>query len=176
MLLKILLAFAFVIIITIEDIREYKIKNRTIMIFLILGLIINILAGNKNEIISGFMGLIIPLALFPLFITNMLGAGDIKAFCVLGIIFGWRAGIEIILLSFLCGGIIAVGYMVFRKGALDRFKHLFVYLKTIFLTKKLTPYRANGAKDESTFRFSFGIAGGVIVYILSVLLNITILF
>lgn len=176
MLLKILLAAAFVIIITIEDICEYKIKNRTIMIFLILGLIINALTGNKNEIISGIIGMIIPLILFPLFVTNMLGAGDIKAFCVLGIIFGWRAVIEIILLSFLSGGIIAVGFTVFRKGAIDRFKHLFIYLRTIFLTKKLTPYRVNGAKDESTFRFSFGIAGGLIVYMLSVLLNITILF
>lgn len=176
MLLKILLAIAFVIIITIEDIREYKIKNRTVIIFLVSGLIINIFTGNKNDIISGFIGLIVPLVLLPLFAANMLGAGDIKAFCVLGIIFGWRAAIEIVLLSFLCGGIIAVGYMVFRKGAADRFKRLFIYLKTIFLTKKLTPYRANGAKDESTFRFSFGIAGGLMVYILSVLLNISIIF
>ena len=149
----------FTILIVISDVREYKIKNRLILPFLFLGLILNALNGGLKGLQNSVFGLLVPLCLLPLFALKMIGAGDIKAFCALGCLVGWKWSINIVLYSFIAAGILAVGFMIVRKNAAARFRTLYRYMKLCVYNKKLLPYE-EFSDSNSRFRFAFGIMGG----------------
>ena len=130
------LAFIFTVIAVITDIREYKIKNRYVLPFISAGLLINVILSGFTGLLDAVSGMLIPLILFPLFILRILGAGDIKAFSVIGSIAGLHMSIRTILLSFLAGGIIA-----------------------------LVPY-ARFTEDKSRFRFALGICAGFVTAVI----------
>ena len=145
-----------------SDLREYKIKNRLILPFLLIGLVLNTVNGGVGGLQDAAVGLILPLCLLPLFAFKMLGAGDIKTFCALGSIVGWRQSIDVVLYSFIAAGILALGFVIFRKNAATRFKSLIRYLKMCFYNRKLLSYD-DFSDSGSRFRFAFAILGGYAV-------------
>lgn len=165
-ILKFILITIFLTVATITDYKEYKIKNKTIVLFLLTGIIINFVTGGVLGLSDSIYGLLIPLVLFPLFALKMLGAGDVKAFCAIGSIIGFKLCVYTILFSFLSGGIIAIGFMLFRKNAVYRFGQFFKYFKQCFYMQKLLPYEQ--FKDEkSNFRFSLGLYFGFLLMVLN---------
>ena len=158
-MLRYALALAFVLIAVYTDWKAYKIKNRFVLLFAGLGLALNAVFYGLPGLQDALFGLLVPLALFPLFALRMLGGGDIKALCAVGSIVGYSASIQTVLFSFLAGGAIALGFMIFRRNAWQRAKQFVSYVKQCFWMGKLLPYD-QFTDEKSAFRFSFGILGG----------------
>lgn len=165
-IIKYLLCTLLVSIAVISDYRTYKIKNKLNLTFLIIGLLFNLSTNGLDGGKDAILGSIFPLVVFPLFALKMLGAGDIKAFCAIGSIFGLEQGTYTMLFSFIAGGFIAVFFLIFRKNAVERFNSFWNYLKMCFYIRKLLPYD-DFSDPEGKFRFAYGIFGGVILTIIN---------
>lgn len=163
MIFKIIICIAFLIAINITDIKGFRIKNKVVLPTIIIGLIYGIIC---NNFLDSIYGMLIPLALFPLYALKMLGAGDVKALCALGSVLGFNLSVMTMLLTFVSGGAIALGFMLFNKNFIKRFKNLFNYLKMMFFMKKIEQYNYGGG-EKSYFRFSFAITAGTILAIVN---------
>ena len=163
MIIKYIICVIFLCVINITDIKGYKIKNNIVLPTIIMGLICAII---NNSFLDSVYGMLIPLVLFPLYALKMLGAGDVKALCAIGSVLGFKLSVETMLFTFVAGGIIALLFMICNRNFVDRFKHLFNYLKTCFLMKKIDKYNF-GEKNKSYFRFSYAITVGTILAIVN---------
>lgn len=155
--------FIFAVAINISDIKSFKIKNKSVLIMLIVGLVLNIIDGNIK---GALFGMIIPLVLFPLYALRMLGAGDVKALCAIGAAIGFRESGFNIIFTFIAGGIIALAIMIINKTGRARLKNLWLYLKMCILTGRPQSYDFGGG-EKAYFRFSFAIMGGFILTVLN---------
>ncbi len=167
-LIKVILCLAFLTVINITDIKEYKIKNKIVLPVAAIGLIIGLIS---NMLTDSILGMVLPLILFPLYALNMLGAGDIKALCAIGAVVGLKASAMTLIFTFISGGIIALGFMICRLNFLERIKYLWTYIKTCFWTKKLQKYDFGGGQNGH-FRFSYAITLGTILMFVNEYLHI----
>ena len=163
MIVKSIICAVFLILINITDIKGFKIKNKVVLPTIIIGLIYGLIC---NSFLDSIYGLLIPLVLFPLYALKMLGAGDVKALCAIGSVLGFKLSVMTMLLTFVSGGVIALGFMLFNKNFVKRFKNLFNYLKMMFFMKKIERYNYGGG-EKSYFRFSFAITAGTILAIVN---------
>ena len=128
------------------------------------GIILNTSQEGYSGLWNSILGITAPFILLILFFAlKMLGAGDIKLFCAIGSITGINFILYNLIYSFLCGGIIALIFMIARKNAYERFKYLLSYFKRCILSFKIYPYSDGNKKDDSHFRFAYAIACGTIV-------------
>lgn len=151
----------------ITDIKYRKIRNWNVLALAILGIVLNFSEmGIKSvpyTLIGGFSCIALTI---PLYSLRMLGAGDIKLFGALGMVFGVLAGIKILLYSFLAGGLIAFIYMVINKNFKRRFEKLYSYIKVVFISGKLDGYQDfNDTEKGANFAFSLAILAGWGIYI-----------
>ena len=82
------IGMAFALAAVVQDIKQRKIKNATVLMCLAAGIIFSLVPQGPCTLKNSLIGAAIPLVLFPFFALKMLGAGDIKAFCALGAVFG----------------------------------------------------------------------------------------
>lgn len=146
----------FLIAANYTDFVGYKIKNVIILPLVIIGLILGLYRG---DICDSLLGMIIPLILIPLYALRMLGAGDIKALCAIGAALGMKKSIEVLIFTFICGGILAVIFMVVSKNGKERFKNLFRWITQCICLRKAESYNFGGG-EKSYFRFSYAITLG----------------
>lgn len=163
MIIKILVCAVFLVLINITDIKRFKIKNKIVLPAIVAGLVYGILCNNVADCIYGML---IPLVLIPLYALKMLGAGDVKALCAIGTVLGFRLSVMTMLLTFVAGGVIALGFMLINKNFAERFKNFFDYLKLLFLTQKIEKYNYGGG-EKSYFRFSYAITAGTVLAIVN---------
>ncbi len=163
MAIKILICAVFLVLINITDIKGFKIKNKVVLPTIILGLAYGLIC---SSFLDSLYGMLIPLVLFPLYALKMLGAGDVKALCAIGAVLGFKLSVMTMLLTFISGGVIALGFMLFNKNFVERFKNLFNYLKMSFFMRKMDKYNYGGS-EKSYFRFSFAITTGTILAIVN---------
>lgn len=159
MLIRMLICLVFLIAINITDHKRYKIKNRDILITLLAGLVLGAISHTFG---GSICGMLLPLVLFPLFAVKMLGAGDVKALCAIGAVVGFKMSAMTLILSFISGGIIALGFMLINKNFIARIKYLIQYLKKCFIMRKLEKYNFGG-DGKSHFRFSYAITAGTVL-------------
>ena len=147
----------------IGDMQGYKIKNIIVYPFILIGIMTNVYLDGLNGLVFSLKGIVVPvLLLIILFVLRMLGAGDIKLFSAIGGIMGLQFVLRTILYSFLAGGAIALLLIILRKNGIKRFKHLFTYLKSCFITLSILPYTDfNDKGDGGKFRFAFAVVSGV---------------
>lgn len=96
------------------DFKEDKIRNKDLVICLILGLMISVLNGKIVEMETIGISFLVVLSLFPLFLLKGLGGGDIKLFAVLTFFYK-RKILWIIIVSFFIGGIIGIIQIIYQK-------------------------------------------------------------
>ncbi len=156
---KLFITVIFLVISVVTDYGEYKIKNKHVLCFSALGLVLNGIVGGIHGLMDSFFGMLAPLMLLPLFAIRMLGAGDIKALCAVGSIMGLKISVFTVLFSFMSGGIIALVFMLFRRNSMERMKQFGLYLGQCFYMRKILSYE-QFADEKSKFRFSFGILCG----------------
>lgn len=147
-----------------SDIRTYKIKNRLVSIFIVIGIAINVVLKGKEGIGFSLIGMVVPIVvLFLLYYLKMLGAGDIKLFAAIGAIMGVKFILYAMVYSFLAGGMIALFIMLVRKNALQRFKYFTHYIKACMLSISLLPYNEFEDKaNNGKFPFAYAIFCGTV--------------
>lgn len=163
MIIKITICTFFLIIINVTDIGGYKIKNKVVLPTIIIGLICGLIF---KSFLDSVYGMLIPLVLFPLYALKMLGAGDVKALCAIGSVLGFKLSVMTMMLTFVSGGVIALGFMLLNKNFVARFKNLFNYFKRLLFVRKIENYNYGGDK-KSYFRFSLAITAGTILAIVN---------
>ncbi len=155
------------------DILRYRISNAIVAAGLAAGFLINFVFEGPGGLIKSLLGAILPvLLLFVLFALRMLGAGDIKLFCVVGAVMGAEFTTYAAAFSFLAGGIIAAAIMLARGNVRKRFAYVAIYLKTVFLTQSFVPYTDfDNKSDGAKFHFSPAIAAGCCIQAVLALLT-----
>ncbi len=72
-----------------------------------MGLIYQCISLKTIIPLDALYGFVFPLVLLPIFALNMIGAGDIKLYMVVGIWLGFMTNLNVIVYSFLVGGVCA---------------------------------------------------------------------
>jgi prepilin peptidase CpaA len=169
MTIRYILLVSLLSLAVLYDLRTYRIPNRLIAVGFIAGLLLNLILGGINGILTSLAAAVIPaVLLIVLFTLRMLGAGDIKLFCSIGAIMGIQFILNAIAFSFIAGGVLAIIIMVLRGNTRFRLKNVGKYLKTCLYTGKFMPYTDfNDKNDGGKFHFSVAIAAGCLISILT---------
>lgn len=156
-----ILIACFLFLAMLYDLLTYKVSNKLILAGLIFGLLFQVSKYQAWGVLYFLAGALVPiLLLFLLFLGNVLGAGDIKLFSVIGGALGVVLGVRCIWYSFVAGAILAVLLFIFRRNFLKRFRYFFHYLKCCFMNKTIQPYCDKSQRGESTFHFTIAIFAG----------------
>lgn len=164
MIVKFLELLVLLTLALLSDRRIYKIKNKIVYPFIILGVITNIYFSGLEGAKQSLLGIVIPIVLlFIIYVLRMLGAGDVKLFSAIGSIMGVRFVIYAMAYSIIAGGLIALIILIINKNGRSRMKYLIEYLKNSIITFKLYPYENfNNKNDGIKFHFSYAIFCGTL--------------
>lgn len=167
-IIKVTEVIILIILSLISDIRTYKIKNKIVFPFMIIGFLTNFFLDGFSGLVFSFKGFIAPIVILMIFFAlRMIGAGDIKLFSAIGAIFGIEFAIYNIVYSFLAGGVIAILLLAVNKNGIKRLRYLFKYLKACFISASLLPYTDFQDKsDKAKFHFAYAIAVGTFVQLI----------
>ena len=155
------------ILAVVSDIKFYKIKNKILLPFMMLGILTNFIASGINGLKFSLVGLFIPMViLIVLYALKMLGAGDIKLFCAIGSMMGLLFCLYIMAYSFIAGGAISLLIIILRKNGKERLKVLVEYFKACLICFTILPYSDfKETGDGGKFHFAIAIAVGTCLYI-----------
>lgn len=152
--LKLLILILMTGIATYTDLKENKIKNKHILIFLIIGLILSIVDNGLIGLKNSLLGIVVPFViLFIFFAFRMFGAGDIKLFCAIGSIMGVSFAVNNIIYSFLLAGIVVILKLLLSKKMIQTFKGIYYYFSNMLLAQSVSEFEAT-----TNERFPFAIA------------------
>ncbi len=116
--LLVAILFLLLAIATITDIRSHRIYNWTTYTGLFLAFLLRGLEGGSESAQDGVAGAIgcggVMLVCFLLF---DLGGGDLKLLTMIGAFLGWQRGFEVLLWTFVLGGIGGIAMLVWQEGA-----------------------------------------------------------
>lgn len=160
-----ILALCFSLIAMCMDLRNEKIANGAIGIFVLIGMFYQIGLHKTAGIWIYAKGALLPiLLLFILFIFRMLGPGDIKLLSSLGGVIGAAAILKCILFSFIFGALISIAILIFCGNLKQRLRYLADYFTNLFETKTINSYYKPGMQMEN-FHFSVPIFMSIILYV-----------
>lgn len=150
-----------------SDIKTYKIKNYITIPFMCIGILTNLFFYGLHGLHESLLGICYPIGiLMVLFMLRMLGAGDMKLFGAIGAIMGYSFVLDVIIYSFLAGGIISIAILIKRQNFVQQIRYLITYVKTCFLTFSTIPYMDYSDKNnKSRFHFSIAIVIGTLIKI-----------
>ncbi|KAB3532809.1 A24 family peptidase [Alkaliphilus serpentinus] len=162
-MIRFYITFVLVLLACMGDVKTYKVKNSLTIPFAILGGAINILDHGTKGLVDSVLGILLPIViLFILFVLRMLGAGDIKLFAAIGSILGIKMVFNVMIYSFIAGGIIAFLLILLRKNGLKRIRHFLLYMKLCLFSRYLLPYEDFEKKDDGKFKFTIAILMGLL--------------
>lgn len=170
MLVKLCLCGMFSLYSCYTDWKEYKIRNWACGCLAAAGIAGNALCFGWKGLLSALGGGAVMLCLFPLFVLRMLGAGDVKALMAIGCVLGAAAAPRALISSLLGAGVAAVVVVAARKNAADRMRAFAGYLRSVLQSGTVAPYQRN-MDPNGVFRFSYGIALGVLAMLAQELLK-----
>ena len=153
------------------DLTENIIPNRLVAAGLLLSLIFRITGcgtGSCHERLHGLLawaaGFTLPLLLlWVLFSFRMIGAGDLKLFCMIGAFTGPKHIMRIIPASFFSGALCAAILMIYRGNIHSRFLYLRAYVIEYVKTGKRLSYR-KGSSEDGFFCFSVPVLAGLLCW------------
>lgn len=97
----------------VMDIQRAKVDNAWLLFCLVISLTVQLMERGTGGFIAWSFGACTPfLVLGWLFLFRMLGAGDIKLFCVMGSVLGPGTILRCIAYSFLIGAVISAALMI----------------------------------------------------------------
>lgn len=153
----------------IQDIRSFKIKNITILVGIVIGVLFLLTQKDFSSLLNYFGGMIVPiLILFPLFMLRMFGAGDVKLLSVVGLFLGTQAAIYIIVSSIVVGGILSIIKLVQNRNIKQRANYFIQYVKGSGCGIRSGYYDAKSDNYANAIHFSIAILVAVVLWLFSV--------
>lgn len=144
----------------VQDILTRRIRNSFNVAAALMGLLCvavtreialwEALAGFGSALISGIL----------LWKLGAVRAGDAKFLWCIGVIKGFRAFWLTLACALLAGGVIALGILLAKRDARQRYSRLWNHVKGIFLTRSYSRYEAEKPQE---FPFSIPLAIGCLV-------------
>lgn len=147
------------------DLWKGKIPNELILAGLGFGVIYQYFSAG----IVGFLlctgGMILPVVLLgPLYYFRMIGAGDIKLFCVIGGFLGPGICFQCIVRAVLAGGVIALSILLYYGNLTERLFYFMNYIGEYMETGIWKPYLP-GVGEQARFCFSIPVLFSILCYI-----------
>jgi prepilin peptidase CpaA len=160
--IKLLVISILLLLAVMSDLASYKIKNSLTFSFMLTGMLMNLIRSGTKGVVFSLQGIILPvICLLVLYTMRMLGAGDIKLLSAIGSVMGSGFTANVMIFSFICGGIMAAGLILTRHNGIERVKYLCLYIKSCLISMKLLQYSDFRYKpDGSKFPFSVAVASG----------------
>jgi prepilin peptidase CpaA len=123
------------LICAVTDLRQRRIPNKLTYPMVIAALLINSFIGGWDGFLFSLGGLAFGFAVFFLpYSLGGMGAGDVKLMSAVGAVLGFKQTAVCFLFIAICGGIMALGYMVCRrsfKATISKVFLSFLYLVTL---------------------------------------------
>ena len=142
-----------------------RVVNGFICMGLVLGLYYQIRTCSARGMMIYVLGILVPFfLLLPLFYFRMLGAGDIKLFCVLGSILGYERIVRVMVCSFFLGALLSFAFLISYGNLKERCLYFFHYLYQYGRTGQHSPYIKKGKQAEN-FHFTVPVLLGVMLYV-----------
>lgn len=131
MLVEIITLLSTLIIAVYFDFSKERIPNLLIAVsFLLLVLEKIICEEGPVDLIAASLPVFIPIIiLFPFFAFGFVGAGDLKLFSLVGLVFGIGHSLSILWVSVIIAAIIGLVKIIKYKSIKERFTYLFTYIK-----------------------------------------------
>ncbi len=148
----------------VKDMKSGKIPNCWVLAGMLLAFCLRIVSGTGIGWKTG-AGMLLPFVLlFPLFWFRMLGAGDIKLFCVLGILLEEKI-LWCIAWSFGFGAVLSM-IRLFRDRELlkRRFQYLGHYVTALSKGEDPGPYRQGGTERPENLPFAPAVLMSVLLF------------
>jgi prepilin peptidase CpaA len=102
----------------LDDLRSRKFHNWLFLATTGLAFAVAGVSGGLAGINLAFLGFIAGLvALLPLVILHVIGAGDMKLMAALGAVIGWSAGLDVVMYSLVWGVLFGI-FQIIMKGQL----------------------------------------------------------
>ena len=109
------------------DLRSRRIPNWLVLTGIALGFAFQLFAVEGDGLFARWFGAVGPLqalygllagfAMFlPFYLLRAMGAGDVKLVAMLGVWFGLRPMLGVVLLTLLCGGALAIGVAIWTRS------------------------------------------------------------
>ena len=127
----------------LDDLKNCKIRNSIILSGWILGMIFCIFDDGVKRLISGIICMIITIILsFPLYRLGGIGAGDIKLWSVVSLIYGLKFLGEVMVYLFMIAGVVSFIRLIMKKALLLTKKNVYTvsYVKKHVLLTLLKQY------------------------------------
>lgn len=147
------------------DLYNGRIPNALILAGLGLGVIYQWCLDGVIGLLLCLGGMILPIILLgALYYFRMLGAGDIKLFCVLGGFLGPGMCLQCIFRAILAGGVISLAILIYRRSFTERLFYFIEYIGDYFETGEWKPYLSQ-VDDHARFCFSVPVLFSILCYI-----------
>ncbi len=126
-----LIAVVLAVAAAIFDLRQHRIPNWLTYPGIVLGIVTRWVAYRHDSFL-GWKGLATALAgcllaggvMFLFFMVRAMGAGDVKIMAAIGAFVGPSSAAEVLLATAICGGVLAIGYALYRKRMISTLKNL----------------------------------------------------
>jgi prepilin peptidase CpaA len=139
------------------DLRTYRIPNRLTAGGALIGILWSLLPGGLG-VLDALGGAALGLvALLPLYVLRVMGAGDVKLMAMAGAFLGAPQVLMAALLSFIAGGVFAIGFAVWRRATGQMLANVrdAVFMNAIAVA---AGQRLDFASTPSIGKFPYGIA------------------
>ena len=115
------------------DLTQKRIPNFLTFPAIILGLTIFALSGGWSGVLQGFAGFGIGIAIFFIpFALGGMGAGDVKLMGAIGALKGMEFILYTALFTALCGGLLALTYLLFSRRLFNTLKKVLMMIAVTF--------------------------------------------
>lgn len=147
------------------DLESGRIPNGLILAGIGMGVIYQCCAEGAVGLILCLGGMILPVILLGfLYYFRMIGAGDIKLFCVLGGFLGPGICFWCIVRAILAGGVISLAIMLYYGNFFERLFYFIEYVREYLETGVWKPY-LSGVGEKARFCFSIPVLFSILCYI-----------
>lgn len=149
----------------VMDLRTAKVDNGWLVFSLCVGFAARCIQRDGMGFLTMGMGILTPvLWLGLLFWFHMLGAGDIKLFCVLGSVMGPGSIGKCILCAMFLGAGISLAILISSGCFSQRFLYFIQYVQEFAVSGKRKPYSGMDMQSPESFHFTVPVFLSVVLY------------
>ncbi len=161
--------FIVLAVAAVMDVCFDKIYNEWICLAVMGGLSYSVWRGGAEGLVTALISMTIPvMLLYPLFMVNCLGAGDIKLLASVGCFLSIKETVICLGISFFIGAVFSFFKMMAEKNFLQRFRYLISYIREVAGTGEWKMYGEEEAgekgRKKDKIHFALPVFLGVVIY------------
>lgn len=149
----------------VVDTRVHRIPNLLSLSLIIIGFSLQAVYVGQSGLVSATLGLLVGFAmLLPFYAVKGMGAGDVKLMMAVGTFLGPVDVAIAVGFTLLCGSVVGLMILAWKKGAGSWFKRYWLMMRTTFHT--LRPLYIPPAANEiaaTRFPYAAAIAAGTVL-------------